>query len=347
MGLEREDRGGPIVFTCFEGQTADDVWRAIQESFILGDGWCHAQPSRGGSTHEILHAGLTVTDPRQRWVVSRSPALNPAFALAEMVWIVTGRNDASFLLSFFPGLTEYQGPGPIYEGAYGSRLRQNFGYDQLERAYHALKANGESRQVVLQIWDSSKDMPDDKGQPARKDIPCNIFSLLKIRDGALHWTQVMRSNDVYRGLPYNFVQFTSLHELMAGWLGVELGPYHHLSDSLHVYENTAKHVRFAANATAAENTDRLEFTMEDTFDLFRELAKRVDEIISLDTKPNDFVRRATWSDAPLAIRNIFSVMVAELARRSEARDEAEEIVDSCKNPALRQMWASWSARTTD
>jgi thymidylate synthase len=46
----------------------------------------------------------------------------------------------------------------------------------------------------------------------------------------------MRSNDVWLGLPYDVFTATILHELMAGWLGADLGEYHHHVDSLHVYE---------------------------------------------------------------------------------------------------------------
>jgi thymidylate synthase len=45
----------------------------------------------------------------------------------------------------------------------------------------------------------------------------------------------MRSNDVWLGLPYDLFTATILQELMAGWLGVELGTYHHHVDSLHLY----------------------------------------------------------------------------------------------------------------
>ena len=55
------------------------------------------QPSRGGGTKEILHAAITINDPRQRWVSSRQSPLNVAFAIAEVVWIMTGRNDLAFL----------------------------------------------------------------------------------------------------------------------------------------------------------------------------------------------------------------------------------------------------------
>ncbi|MFI9320087.1 thymidylate synthase [Kitasatospora aureofaciens] len=36
-------------------------------------------------------------------------------------------------------------------------------------------------------------------------------------------------------LPYDLITTTVLHELMAGWLGVEVGDYHHHVDSLHLY----------------------------------------------------------------------------------------------------------------
>ena len=52
------------------------------------------QPSRSGSTVEVLHAAFELDDPRQRWTVSRHPAISPAFAIAELIWILAGKNDA-------------------------------------------------------------------------------------------------------------------------------------------------------------------------------------------------------------------------------------------------------------
>jgi thymidylate synthase len=47
----------------------------------------------------------------------------------------------------------------------------------------------------------------------------------------------MRSNDLFKGLPYNLIQFTTLQEIIAGWLRIEVGSYNHISDSLHLYES--------------------------------------------------------------------------------------------------------------
>jgi thymidylate synthase len=112
-----------------------------------------------------------------------------------------------------------------------------FGVDQIRYAFESLSAQPHSRQVVLQIWDASSDLPVHAGQPRSQDIPCNICSLLKVREGRLEWTQIMRSNDLKLSWPHNIVQFTTLQEMMAAWLDLELGFYTHYSDSLHVYTN--------------------------------------------------------------------------------------------------------------
>src|SRR5260370_24286567 len=134
------------------------------------------QASRSGQTRELLGTAFTIKSPRQRWVTSRQPALNPAFAIAEVIWIMSGRRDAEFLNYWNPKLPQYAGSGKNYHGAYGFRLRRHLGLDQLERAYQALSNNPDTRQVVLQIWDSCVDFPLTDGSPADPDIPCNVCS---------------------------------------------------------------------------------------------------------------------------------------------------------------------------
>src|SRR5215216_3681161 len=140
------------MFRVFEGDTADQVWHEAASAFCNGE--CVAeQSSRAGQTLEILHSAISIANPIQRWVTTRYPPINPAFAIAEIVWLMTGRNDSAFLNYFNRQLPKYAGEGPIYHGAYGFRLRQHLGVDQLNRAYHALKSKPYTRQVVLQIWD--------------------------------------------------------------------------------------------------------------------------------------------------------------------------------------------------
>ena len=62
-------------------------------------------------------------------VVSRKRPLNVAFALAEVVWIMTGRRDLKFLKFWNRRLPRFVGPGPELHGAYGHRLRGHLSSD--------------------------------------------------------------------------------------------------------------------------------------------------------------------------------------------------------------------------
>lgn len=66
---------------------------------------------------------------------------------------------------------------------------------------------------------------------------CSNWLHFMIRNNALDLTVVMRSNDCYFGWSaINLYEFTVIQEIVANVLGVKIGKYFHLSDSMHVYE---------------------------------------------------------------------------------------------------------------
>jgi thymidylate synthase len=327
------------------GNSADDVWQKLAEAFRSTQ-YRPDQPSRAGNTKELLHVGLSVEEPRQRWVVSRNPPLNLAFAIAEVVWIVAGRKDAGFLNYWNSQLPEYAGVDDTYHGAYGFRLRKHLQIDQIQRAYDALKSNPDTRQVVLQIWDSRIDLPLSNGKPVNPDIPCNLLSLLKVRNGTLEWTQIMRSNDLFLGLPHNFVQFTTLQEIMAGWLGIEVGTFNQLSDSLHVYTTHLDYIRASTPVAVARNEDQLSTNKTLSDKLFEELADKIDLISKKTLSRTELEATISWNLAPQPFKNLLYVLMAEGARRRKWTDLANTIMDQCTNPVLQQLWLRWVKETT-
>ena len=327
----------------FEGTTADDVWRKAVAEFG-SSGNAKQQGSRAGDTRELLGAAFTITDPRQRWIASREPALNPAFAIAEVVWIVSGRSDSSFINYWNPKLPAFAGNAKQYHGAYGFRMRRHFGVDQLERAYSALSQNPHTRQVVLQIWDARIDLPSNDGTPSDADIPCNICSFAKIRDGKLEWTQILRSNDLFLGVPHNFVQFTSLQEILASWLGVEVGSYRHVADCLHVYVRDIDHLDQSTSLQCEHNTDVLRFRKIDSDKWFKELGSRMDKMTGALLTEKKLLALTKNADFPRALHNWMLVVAADCARRRKWVDLSYEFMADCSNPALKQLWDRWFAR---
>jgi thymidylate synthase len=119
-------------------------------------------------------------------------------------------------------------------GAYGPRLRHwSAGVDQLDVVRRRLGRDPASRRAVIQLYDPGRD------SGAHKDVPCTLNHRFYVRDGRLDMHTTMRSQDLWLGFCYDIFANTVLHELMAGWLGVDLGAYHHHVDSLHLY---AEHI---------------------------------------------------------------------------------------------------------
>ncbi|TLD71682.1 thymidylate synthase [Phragmitibacter flavus] len=331
------------MFQTLEARTANDLWKQAAEWFRQDDKSVR-QASRNGPTQEVMNVALSLQYPRQRWIAARVPAMNPAFAIAEVVWIVSGRNDSAMLNYFNAVLPRYAGEGTTYHGAYGHRIRSSFGVDQLERAYHALSAKSDSRQVVLQIWDSRIDLPSENGSEASKDVPCNVCSLLKVRDGKLEWTQIMRSNDLFRGFPHNVIQFSSLQEILAGWLKVEVGAYHHYSDSLHLYDQDGDVASHFEDISSPDNEDTLSLVKSESDAAFLMLGQLCDFCANTERSSDEVFNHVSNLHLPAGHANLARVLAADALRRRNAFGQAQEVMQQCTNPCLRFMTQRWFSK---
>jgi thymidylate synthase len=331
------------MFHVVNAESADEAYSIASKLFLAG-GPARTQESRLGRTLEVPRVAFSISDPRKRYTFARSPAINPAFAIAEVVWIMTGRNDSAFLNYFNRALPKFAGESPTYHGAYGKRLRSGFGVDQLARAAETLRSKKESRQVVLQIWDANADLPLSCGTPVSCDVPCNVTSMLKIRDNRLEWTQILRSNDLFRGVPYNFIQFMTMHEILAGWIGVDPGCYCHLSDSLHVYESDLAAFDSVRTKTPNWSTTNFNLPFDDTMASLNSLAAHVDELICSSTSRFDFAKIIDASRLPICYRDMLCILFAEAARRRDDHDLVEVIMKRCECEALRLLMNNWLER---
>lgn len=327
----------------FAGETADAVWREAAQALIAGSE-VHRQDSRLGFTRELLHCTFLLRNPRQRWVLSRQPAINPAFAIAEVVWILQGREDAGFPKHWNPALSRFAGEGDRYHGAYGHRLRRNLGFDQLERAWQALSANPNSRQVVLQIWDGNRDFPHPDGRARDPDIPCNICSMPKVRNGRLEWLQIMRSNDLFLGTPYNFVQFTVLQEVIAGWLGLEVGEYAQVSDSLHLYEDNLDTMSVSKVPPPDYPVDSLSLPKLEFGEVLEGLGAFMDRLRSDELTRADVRRMTETPPIPEGWANMIRIAAADAIRRKGWAEESQAAAATCTNAGLNAAWVAWVQR---
>lgn len=189
---------------------------------------------RGKRTVEVAHPVTTVYHaPEQRVLFNAARDANPFFHLFEALWMLDGRNDAEFPVRLVKRMAQFSDDGVTLWGAYGYRWRKFFGFDQLAAIVELLKKDPDSRRAVLQMWAPDGDL---QMSTPRADIPCNTAVYFKVRQGALNMTVTNRSNDMIWGAyGANVVQMSILQEYLAAKLGVQVGRYHQVSDSFHVY----------------------------------------------------------------------------------------------------------------
>jgi thymidylate synthase len=206
--------------------TLDDLLYRVFKSLLSTKG--RKITSTRGANYERSGVLLTLTDPRAR--VSRSGRRSQLFSsLGELAWYLKGSKSLKFIEYYVP---LYRGESPdakTIPAAYGPRLFDFRGHNQVQTVIDLLKERQNSRRAVIQLFDAS-DIPSSY-------VPCTCTLQFLVRQKRLQLIVHMRSNDAYFGLPHDVFAFTMLQELVARDLGVEPGEYKHLVGSLHLYQN--------------------------------------------------------------------------------------------------------------
>ena len=214
----------------FSGRTVSETLPVIAKELLHpGD----ETGSRNGRVMEFLNPQIQITEPFRREILTEGRGANVFAQIAETLWVLEGRNDIEWLSAYLPRAKDYSDDDGIsWRGGYGPRIRGfRAGEDQLEHVVKMLKNDPLSRRAVISIYNPDIDMEDGK------DIPCNDFLQFQSRLGELHLTVTVRSNDLFWGWSgINAFEWSTLQEIVASLLGIEVGPITFNIGSLHLYE---------------------------------------------------------------------------------------------------------------
>lgn len=186
----------------------------------------------GDKTKEVLHRSFTIEHPERNLIITPHRANNPFAMWAETLWVLAGRNDLAFLSNYLPRAAEFSDDeGLTWRAGYGPRLRNWNGIDQLQEIVKILQADPNSRRAVIAIYDPDRDFV------VTKDTPCNDLLQFLIRDGKLHMSIYIRSNDIMWGWSaINSYEWSILQQVLASILNVGVGQVSYFIGSLHVYD---------------------------------------------------------------------------------------------------------------
>tara|TARA_R100000808_G_C2155555_1_gene168663 strand:+ start:17367 stop:18359 length:993 start_codon:yes stop_codon:yes gene_type:complete len=204
---------------------------------------------RGQKVKEKLAVKFVLKNPRNRIPYVRPRKFSMHYMIAELLWYLSGDDSTEWIANYSSFWNNISDDGKTANSAYGARIFKphgriaNFSLIQWEYIIDELKKDPDSRRAVIHIrspWDSVS---------AKLDVPCTLTLQFLIRDEKLHMITNMRSSDLILGIAYDIPAFTMFQEMLALELGVELGTYTHISNSLHIYE---RHFEMVENILRSE-----------------------------------------------------------------------------------------------
>ena len=129
---------------------------------------------------------------------------------------------------------QYGDLGPVY----GHQWRNFEGVDQLAQLVDDIKANPDSRRLLVSAW-NPKDIPVmvKSGLP-----PCHSLFQFYVTEGRLSCQLYQRSADVFLGVPFNIASYSILTLMIAQVTGLKPGDFVHTFGDAHLYSNHMEQV---------------------------------------------------------------------------------------------------------
>lgn len=177
----------------------------------------------GERTKEIRNLTLLIEDPSDMLCTGLREDYLPGLAAAEALHLMAGTSYGEAARRITHHLHSDRWSEDVEN--YGLRLRP-----QMPGLLYKLKADPQTRQAVVTIMH-----PEDV-YATDGSFRCATSLQFLVRDGRLHCTVTMRSNDAWHGLPYNLFAFGQLQCTIANCLGIKVGSYTHAAASMHLYE---------------------------------------------------------------------------------------------------------------
>src|SRR5258708_2258298 len=221
----------------------EDQFKGILREVLEKGQNCHPHdPAR-----ELVAYQFTLLNPRDRLLRNPHAPFNLPQSLGQFIWMLRGDYEWEPMQFYTKSAERYTEDHRVMRGAYGFRFRGPGYLNQLDwimekKLTHEENQNArDSRRAIVSIYLPEFDQHEKKGA----EVPCTALVQYLRRGDTLHAITYMRSQNAFLLLPVDIFLLSMLHEYVARSVGCDIGSYHHVCGSLHIYEKDVEKVRKA------------------------------------------------------------------------------------------------------
>ena len=183
-------------------------------------------------TKALFNVGFYITDPMDNKIINKERNWKLDYAEAEWQWYLKGIPYVFELGNIYGKIPEIWKRMADDSG----RVNSNYGYqwnreEQLSKVISMLKANPDTRQATISIYDGKEI------NKYKHDTPCTYAVQFTILHNRLDMCVTMRSNDIWYGFCNDQYCFSELQRLVSTQLNIETGVYYHFAHNMHLYND--------------------------------------------------------------------------------------------------------------
>lgn len=195
----------------------------------------HTVNRKGQGLYEMRNVTLVLDPEASTYCLGRYPSQE--YLEKELDFYASGSRQLEDAVKMSKFWNKCSDDGKTINSNYGFLLfhdENKHGFTQFEHAINCLRNNPDSKKAVMTLYSKEHAYISN-------DNPCTLIINLYIQGDALNMQVIMRSNDLWYGLPYDLpffrvVHYTALAMLKRTYPNLELGYHIHQALNLHFYE---------------------------------------------------------------------------------------------------------------
>lgn len=214
----------------------------------------HTVNRKGQGLYEMRNVTLVLDPEASTYCLERYPSQE--YLEKELDFYASGSRQLEDAVKISKFWSKCSDDGKTINSNYGFLLfhdENKHGFTQFEHAINCLRNNPDSKKAVMTLYSKEHAYISN-------DNPCTLIINLYIQGDALNMQVIMRSNDLWYGLPYDLpffrvVHYTALAMLKRTYPNLGLGYHIHQALNLHFYEWAFDKFRDCEKRFTNENLD--------------------------------------------------------------------------------------------
>lgn len=214
----------------------------------------HTVNRKGQGLYEMRNVTLVLDPEASTYCLGRYPSQE--YLEKELDFYASGSRQLEDAVKMSKFWSKCSDDGKTISSNYGFLLfhdENKHGFTQFEHAINCLRNNPDSKKAVMTLYSKEHAYISN-------DNPCTLIINLYIQGDALNMQVIMRSNDLWYGLPYDVpffrvVHYTALATLKRTYPNLGLGYHIHQALNLHFYEWAFDKFRDCEKRFTNENLD--------------------------------------------------------------------------------------------